>query len=905
MGDAEMSNKDRKQTWFNREGSEKRFLPAKSLIFIAIITLFTCFEFTRDNFSLQLARWQIHGFNILAVVLLSSAVIWLFKRYERLLLVDMEKLKTTVQEKSLNLSDVNVQLRQEIAKHGQVSEELQAERKRLYTLLDGLPAYVYLQKADHQITFVNRMFTERFGAPEGKPCHKVLHNRPTPCPGCHVDKLFINLTPKEWEWKHEEGNIYQTYAYPFTDPDGTLLILNLGLDITDRYHTREALQCSNEALATANEELTASNEEILATNEELTSMTDELSCQVRKLENNQQELFRLNRQLQDIIDFLPDATFVLDQEKKVIAWNRAMEKMTGVAKKEVLGRGEWAYVKPFYCEDQPVLIDLLEHYVPGEDYGYQRLDLHDHKLTAETYIPSMDEGRGAYLWAVAAPLFNQAGERAGAIQTIRDITRLRRAEEEGQRQRELFRQLFTNSPQGIALVDCNNKIVQVNEGFEKLFLYQKEEALGQSINDLVLPEHLIHQGDHVFNKIMSGNPVEIDCVRRRKDGSLVNVLLLGYPVIINGQTFGRFVTYSDITVRKQAEEQLKYYSMHDSLTGLYNRTYFEEEMIRSKDQRYAPVGIIMCDVDGLKIVNDTLGHSTGDNILIVVADVIKHTLLNGQVFARVGGDEFAVLAPNSDYAAMEKVCHDISLAVDKYNQINSNLPISISLGFSVSTDHDGSLEDTLKQADNNMYREKLLRSKSARSAIVQTLMKALEARDFITEGHAERLLRLVSGVAGAIGLSEHNITELSLLAQFHDIGKVGIPDRILFKPGPLTPEEVAEMRRHCEIGHRIAQSAPDLVLISDWILKHHEWWNGQGYPFGLKEDEIPLECRILAIADAYDAMVSYRPYRQAMTHEQALTELNRCAGTQFDPQLVEVYVKMLDNPENLLGELYS
>jgi HD-GYP domain-containing protein (c-di-GMP phosphodiesterase class II) len=191
-----------------------------------------------------------------------------------------------------------------------------------------------------------------------------------------------------------------------------------------------------------------------------------------------------------------------------------------------------------------------------------------------------------------------------------------------------------------------------------------------------------------------------------------------------------------------------------------------------------------------------------------------------------------------------------------------------------------------------MYREKLRRKQSARSAIVQTLMKALETRDFLTKGHAERLQNLATALARKIGLPEKTINDLVLLAQFHDIGKVGVSDRILFKPGPLTSEEKAEMQRHCEMGYHIALAAPDLAPIADWILKHQEWWNGQGYPLGLKGEEIPLECRLIAVVDAYDAMTSDRPYRKALTHREAVKELRTYAGTQFDPSLVESFIEI-------------
>lgn len=345
---------------------------------------------------------------------------------------------------------------------------------------------------------------------------------------------------------------------------------------------------------------------------------------------------------------------------------------------------------------------------------------------------------------------------------------------------------------------------------------------------------------------------------------------------------------------RASEERYRHLSITDPLTGLHNRTYFEQEMHRLEAESCTPVGIVLCDIDGLKLVNDTLGHDAGDELLLTAARVLKETFPGGGTVARIGGDEFAMLLPGSDETTTERVCSEFRDAVDRYNAANPERPLSASIGFAARSDTSKSMSDLFKEADDNMYREKLHRSRSTRSVIVQTLMKAMEARDFITEGHLDRLENLVARVAAAIGLPERNITDLRLLARFHDIGKVGIPDRILMKPGALTPEEIEEMRLHCEIGLRIAQSVPDLASISDWILKHHEWWNGQGYPLGLKGEEIPLECRILAIVDAYDAMTSDRPYRKALTHEQAVCELKRCAGTQFDPDLVQKVVQILE-----------
>lgn len=397
--------------------------------------------------------------------------------------------------------------------------------------------------------------------------------------------------------------------------------------------------------------------------------------------------------------------------------------------------------------------------------------------------------------------------------------------------------------------------------------------------------------------------VEFDAVQSvigvplKTDGQVIGVIGLAYPNkdrqfldddidFLNG--FAKLASIAIDNARLYNEAQ--YLSFHDKLTGLYNRVFFEEESRRVSSERFYPLGVIAGDIDGLKLANDTLGHAHGDALLKQAAKLIRRCFRQSDVVARTGGDEFAVLLPNTSLEAIEIACNRIRDTIEEYNKSNPGFPLSMSIGYAVTADDSKSIQQLLKEADDYMYREKLHRSQSTRSSIVQTLKKALEARDFITEGHADRLQHLVAELGKSIGFPEHQISDLRLLAQFHDIGKVGIPDHILFKNGPLTDKEFIEMRRHSEIGYRIAHSAPDLAPIAHCILKHHEWWNGQGYPLMLKKNQIPLECRILAIADAFDAMTSDRPYRKAMPVQQALTEIRRCSGTQFDPDLVDKFI---------------
>lgn len=353
----------------------------------------------------------------------------------------------------------------------------------------------------------------------------------------------------------------------------------------------------------------------------------------------------------------------------------------------------------------------------------------------------------------------------------------------------------------------------------------------------------------------------------------------------------------ELAERRQFEKKLRFISYHDALTGLYNRTFFKQEMVRLETDHSKAVGIILCDVDGLKLINDTLGHEQGDALLNAAARIIRANIRAYDIAARIGGDEFAILLPGADNKLLADTCVQMRLAVDEYNTSHLELPLSISIGYAVgriSKDDTLTMKELFREADDNMYREKLHRSRSSRSAIVKALLKALEVRDFITEGHGDRMQALTANLAATLALSERRVGDIKLLAQFHDIGKVGIPDRILFKQGQLSLKEQVEMQRHAEIGYRIAQSIPDLIPIADFILKHHEWWNGNGYPMGLTGEEIPLECRILAVVDAYDAMTSDRPYRKARSSKLAIDELRRKAGSQFDPVLVRLFCEMVE-----------
>lgn len=446
------------------------------------------------------------------------------------------------------------------------------------------------------------------------------------------------------------------------------------------------------------------------------------------------------------------------------------------------------------------------------------------------------------------------------------------------------------------------------EGNLLYFNRQVTDLLGQidtgtdrfNVLQAIVPEERERARSNML-RVYSGGKTEISeyCLQKL-DGSRLPVLVHFSPIVVDSRTVGIREMAIDISERKLLSEQLAYLDHHDSLTGLYNRRYFEQ---LAKGLDTSPIGLLVLDIDGLQWVNDHLGSEAGDALLAEAARIVKNCFNQGEISARIGGDEFAVLIPGCSREALEEAKRKLKEQINQHNAQHPESRLCISIGCSYADRPLDEIKTMFAEAFDSMYREKLYQSWSARSAIVTTLMKALKTRDFVTEDHVERMQQLTTRLARAIGMPEDRVTNLRLTAQFHDIGKLGIPDHILRKCGPLTPDERKEMQLHCEIGCSIARSSPDLAPVADFILGHHEWWNGEGYPQGLKGEEIPLECRILAIADAYDAMVSDRPYRSAMTHEEAIGELERHAGTQFDPYLVRKFIELSSSPENNLFQM--
>lgn len=352
----------------------------------------------------------------------------------------------------------------------------------------------------------------------------------------------------------------------------------------------------------------------------------------------------------------------------------------------------------------------------------------------------------------------------------------------------------------------------------------------------------------------------------------------------------------DITERKLRLEKIEYLSYHDQLTGLNNRRRYMQQIMRMDKPEKLPLAIIMADLNGLKLTNDAFGHQMGDVLLTRTAEVLRRLCEEDMIF-HMGGDEFVLLLPNTDAAAAEACCRRIQKEIA--GESTGMLVFSASIGFAVKHTLASSYSDVFRQAEDEMYRHKLTEGVEMRRRAVNQILQTLYQRSPREMQHSQKVGELSQKIARVMGLTPEETEQAYQAGVMHDIGKIGIDQKILEKTTRLDDGELREMRRHSEVGYRLLNSVHGLAHIAPFVLEHHERWDGTGYPKGISSDKISLIARIIAVADGYDAMVSPRTYKQPMSLKDALVEVRRCAGTQYDPRVARAYV------EGVMGDAWE
>ncbi|MGI6168582.1 MAG: PAS domain S-box protein [Christensenellales bacterium] len=466
------------------------------------------------------------------------------------------------------------------------------------------------------------------------------------------------------------------------------------------------------------------------------------------------------------------------------------------------------------------------------------------------------------------------------------------------REKEMLQTMLHSIDDGILATDQNGEILLINEQAKRLTGWAGEEAIGQPLHEVfkVIRDRTREPFKYPIEMVLhSGRTVTLnkDSILLSREGREYGISESASPIQgKDGRVSGVVLAFRDITLEKQKLNDIEYLNYHDALTGLYNRTFFEKEVRRLDETSNLPLSVVMADVNGLKLTNDAFGHAFGDKLLQKAAQVMRECCRQDDVIARIGGDEFVLLLPKTDEQSAGRVVARINEYCSKM-QVGS-VALSISFGWETKSHEEEEMAAVQKKAEDRMYRRKLFDSPSMRgrtiTAITQTLYETHEREEL----HSRRVSHICELMAQELGMNDREVKELTTAGLLHDIGKIAIDGRILNKLGPLSEDEWRDIRRHPEIGYRILGSVNDLSDIANCVLAHHERWDGMGYPQRLKGEETLLPARIIALADAFDAMISERPYGRVHTQEEAMLELCKNSGTQLDPYLVEVFQRLFE-----------
>jgi diguanylate cyclase (GGDEF)-like protein/PAS domain S-box-containing protein len=584
------------------------------------------------------------------------------------------------------------------------------------------------------------------------------------------------------------------------------------------------------------------------------------------------ELEFQNACLNKLFESSQDGILILDNNDRIVNSNDSFKKILHYDADEIRG---------LHCNDifsDPATPDTLEI----------SKDIMNGKTVEREVKRRRKDGELVDVKIQAFPI-KVGKEQRGLCGIYRDISSLKEADKELELQKSYFSQLFENSPEAVCILDTEDKFLGVNKAFENLFGYAREELINKPLNDVIVHEQCLDEASRISRDVLGGRVVKHESLRMCKDGSLIDVCIMGYPIIMGNRQIGVHGIYEDITERKRLERELEFFSYHDQLTGLYNRRFMEDEFKRADSEGNLPISIVVADVNGLKLINDSLGHLMGDKLLVKVAQVLEHGCRPQDIIARMGGDEFIVLMLDTGHVEAKKVVANIRETAAK--EVVSSLEISVSMGWATKGSASEDIMKVLKNAEDHMYKKKLIESPGMRGKAINVILKTLNEKNRREEQHSQRVSEICRSIGEAIGLSVEELNELHTVGLLHDIGKIAVDENVLNKNQELTDSDWVELKRHPEVGYRILNTVEEMSEIAKIVLYHHERWDGKGYPKGLHGIQIPLLSRIISIADSYDAMTSIRTYGSALSSESAAMQLLSNAGSQFDPVLAKVFVE--------------
>lgn len=427
-----------------------------------------------------------------------------------------------------------------------------------------------------------------------------------------------------------------------------------------------------------------------------------------------------------------------------------------------------------------------------------------------------------------------------------------------------------------------------------MFGYSRDKLVGSNIiqfdskNQLYIIDQL--------NLVKEKSYHRFETTHVRKDGMKIDLDITASIIKSNGTYIYLFMR--DISEKNAQIQKILYVSTHDSLTNTYNR-HFLQSHLNNLDYNESSFSIVFFDINGIKMVNDAIGYDYSDQLLVEFSKMLSSSLRFGDVLARTGASEFMIYIHESTNDITMQIIDAILEKIEVFNSTQTHPLKQLNVSYGYANNHQTSNVIELQhKAQQHLTSNKLADKHSLRNSLLNSIVTILAEKSHETKEHATRLSELSVAMGKRLNMAEHHISELKILAMLHDIGKIGIPENILNKPSLLSNQEWEVMKKHPEIGYRIAIASGELEQVAQYILYHHERWDGQGYPAGLKEEEIPLPSRIISIVDTYDAMTSDRVYRKKLPHHVAIEELRKHSNSQFDAQLVKIFIEIIEEYQN-------
>jgi len=489
---------------------------------------------------------------------------------------------------------------------------------------------------------------------------------------------------------------------------------------------------------------------------------------------------------------------------------------------------------------------------------------------------------GSWRWfeIAAAPVMDNQEQVIGYAGYARDITELKKALDSLRQQVEELNRFFSVSLDIMVISSKDGTLLKLNRAWQTTLGYELSDSVGRNIIEFIHPED-IQSSKTILEKLAEEEEVHSFINRIRcKDGSYCSLEWKSHPY--------QDVVYAsarDVTDKLRLLQEAEYLSFHDYLTGLYNVRYMEDAMTRMDTRRNFPFSLVAVDVNGLKLTNDAFGHETGDRLLKKTAKILKEACRSDDIVCRIGGDEFMLLLPKTSKVQAEAVKSRILRLAD--NAFVDNSEVSLAMGIGTKNHPSQGMEDIRKQADSAMYKDKLITSKNMKIRVIKRILQNIEEHYGREHQHLERVARISRAIGQKMGLSAQEVTRLELAASLHDVGKIILDPAILNKPGSLNYLELEQVRRHSDVGYQILKAVDDYAPLAEIVLSHHERLDGNGYPAGLRGEEIPLLSRILAVADSYEAMTAERSYKLTRKPKEAIEELKSLVGTQYDSLVIE------------------